>query len=67
MEQLHELDTTITLCFTPPSHGQRPCHTSPPCVLQGYADFAEEVIRRYVLPRECNATGTVYGKNRVIA
>ncbi|HET8701419.1 MAG TPA: hypothetical protein VFL97_07110 [Nitrococcus sp.] len=67
MGRLHEFDTTVTLCFTPPSHGQRPCHTSPPCVLQGYADFAEEVIRRYVLPRECDAKDTIRSENRVIA
>ena len=67
MDRLREFDTTITLCFTPPSHGQRPCHTSPPCVLQGYADFAEEVIRRYVLPRERDTQDSARTENRGIA
>ncbi len=49
MEALREFDTTITLCFTPNSRGQRPDHTSPPLDVQEFADFAETVTRRYVL------------------
>jgi beta-xylosidase len=49
MEALAEFDTTITLCFTPNSRGQRPDHTSPPLEVQEFADFAETVARRYVL------------------
>ena len=50
MRALAEFDVTITLCFTPPSRGLRPCHTSPPMELTEFADFAEEVVRRYVVP-----------------
>jgi beta-xylosidase len=49
MEALAEFDTTITLCFTPPSRGRREDHTSPPIEPLEFADFAESVIRRYVL------------------
>jgi beta-xylosidase len=48
MAALEEFDTTITLCFTPPSRGRRPCHTSPPQVVEEFAWFAAEVIERYV-------------------
>lgn len=49
MEALSEFDTTITLCFTPPSRGRRSCYTSPPLVPEEFAYFASEVVRRYVL------------------
>jgi beta-xylosidase len=48
MEALSEFDTTITLCFTPPSRGRRPCHTSPPQVLEEFAAFAGQIVERYV-------------------
>lgn len=47
MEALQEFDTTITLCFTPPSRGKRPDHTSPPVDPAEFACFAEEVVKRY--------------------
>jgi beta-xylosidase len=50
MAALSEFDLTLTLCFTPPSRGQRPCHTSPPMHLEEFAQFAEEVVVRYALP-----------------
>jgi len=50
MEALKDFETIVTLCFTPPSRGQRPCHTSPPIDLAEYADFAEQVIERYCPP-----------------
>jgi beta-xylosidase len=50
MSALGEFDLTLTLCFTPPSRGQRPCHTSPPVALEDFAQFAMEVVERYVLP-----------------
>jgi beta-xylosidase len=53
MAALREFDITITLCFTPPSRGQRPCHTSPPVDLEEFAQFAVEVVDRYVLPERC--------------
>jgi beta-xylosidase len=48
MDSLAEFDTTITLCFTPPSRGKRPCCTSPPIVLEEFAEFASAVVQRYV-------------------
>ena len=47
MSALEEFDTTVTLCFTPPSRGRRECHTSPPQVPEEFAAFAAEVIDRY--------------------
>ena len=49
MERLREFDTTVTLCFTPPSRGRRDDHTSPPLVPEEFAEFAEEMIVRYVV------------------
>jgi beta-xylosidase len=53
MHTLREFDLTITFCFTPPSRGKRPHHTSPPIDLQEFAWFATEVAQRYVLPETC--------------
>jgi beta-xylosidase len=47
MEVLREFDTTITLCYTPPSRGKKPHHTSPPQHLTEFADFARWVVDRY--------------------
>jgi beta-xylosidase len=49
MAALAEFELTVTLCFTPPSRGQRPCHTSPPLELGEFAQFAREVVQRYVV------------------
>jgi len=49
MAALEPFDTTITLCFTPPSRGKRPHHTSPPLHPEEFAYFATQVARRYVL------------------
>jgi beta-xylosidase len=51
MQALEEFDTTVTLCFTPPSRGKRPHHTSPPLNPDEFAYFATEVVQRYVLDR----------------
>jgi beta-xylosidase len=51
MEALRDFDTTITLCFTPPSRGKKPCHTSPPIDPGEFTHFATEVVERYVLPQ----------------
>lgn len=48
MDMLRDFDVTVTLCFTPPSRGQRPCYTSPPQVIGEFAQFAAEVVQRYV-------------------
>lgn len=47
MDALAGFDTTITLCFTPPSRGRRDCHTSPPRVPEEFGEFAAEVLDRY--------------------
>ena len=49
MRALEEFDTTVTLCFTPPSRGKRPHHTSPPVDLREFAYFASQVVERYAL------------------
>jgi beta-xylosidase len=51
MSMLEDFDTTVTLCFTPPSRGKRACHTSPPLVPSEFADFAAAVVKRYVLDK----------------
>lgn len=48
MEKLREFDVTITFCFTPPSIGIRPDHTSPPNDLNEFSNFSREVVERYV-------------------
>lgn len=48
MAAIADFDVTLTLCFTPPSRGQRDCHTSPPRELEEFAQFAAEVVERYV-------------------
>jgi beta-xylosidase len=59
MEALAEFDTTVTLCFTPPSRGKAPNCTSPPLEPAEFAWFAREVARRYVLgQREGIQTGS---------
>jgi beta-xylosidase len=47
MEALEEFDVTVTLCFTPPSVGKRPHHTSAPVNLEEFAWFAAEITERY--------------------
>jgi len=49
MRALKDFDTTITLCFTPPSRGKAPNCTSPPLVPREFADFAEAVVNRYIV------------------
>lgn len=57
--QMHELagfDVTVTLCFTPPSLGQRACPTSPPRDLEEFARFAAAVVERYARPTRIDDT-----------
>jgi len=49
MAAMAPFDVTVTLCFTPPSRGKAPHHTSPPLVPEEFAWFAADVVRRYVL------------------
>src|SRR3712207_4780101 len=48
MAALEDFEVTITLCFTPPSIGKLPHHTSPPQDPEEFAYFATEVVQRYV-------------------
>jgi beta-xylosidase len=47
MRALEEFDVTLTFCFTPESRGLRPHHTSPPQVLDEFAEFCARLTRRY--------------------
>ena len=49
MEKLKDFDTTITLCFTPPSRGKRATVTSPPVYPEEFAQFAGDIVKRYVV------------------
>lgn len=48
MDALSDFDITLTLCFTPPSRGVKPFHTSPPQDVEEYTRFALEVVARYL-------------------
>ncbi len=50
MSALEPFDVCATLCFTPPSRGQRPDHTSPPVDVGEFADFAGAMAARYAAP-----------------
>jgi beta-xylosidase len=47
MKALEGFDVTLTYCFTPEHRGVRPHHTSPPQVLEEYAEFCARMTRRY--------------------
>jgi beta-xylosidase len=47
MGALEEFETTVTLCFTPPSRGRWEHYTSPPVDVAEFAYFSAEVVRRY--------------------
>lgn len=47
MRALEPFDVTLTLCFTPESHGVRPHHTSPPRDIGAFAEFCARQVRRY--------------------
>jgi hypothetical protein len=38
---------TLTYCFTPNHRGQREDHTSPPLVIEEFAEFCARMTRRY--------------------
>jgi beta-xylosidase len=56
MKALEPFDVTLTLCFTPPSLGVQPHHTSPPRAIERFTEFAAEVVERYVLPQQAVST-----------
>jgi beta-xylosidase len=47
MRALEEFEVTLTYCFTPEHRGLAPHHTSPPQVIEEYADFCARMTRRY--------------------
>jgi len=47
MKALEDFDVTLTFCFTPEHRGIRPHHTSPPQVLEEYAEFCARMVERY--------------------
>jgi beta-xylosidase len=47
MRALEGFDVTLTFCFTPPSRGVREHHTSPPLVIEEFAEFCARMTRRY--------------------
>lgn len=47
MGALEEFELLVTLCFTPPSRGIQPHHTSPPLEPGEFAYFAQQVVQRY--------------------
>jgi beta-xylosidase len=47
MKALEPFDVTVTYCFTPGFRGLRDHYTSPPQVIEEFADFCEEMTRRY--------------------
>jgi beta-xylosidase len=51
MEALADFEVTVTFCFTPEHRGLEPHHTSPPSVLEEYAEFCAEMVRRYAPAR----------------
>lgn len=50
MSALEPYDVCATLCFTPPSRGIRPHHTSPPVDIGEFAWFARQMAERYSAP-----------------
>lgn len=47
MSALDPFRVTVTFCFTPEHRGINNHHTSPPLLLEEYADFCVEMTRRY--------------------
>lgn len=47
MAALIDFDVTLTFCFTPEHRGIQPHHTSPPTVVEEYAEFCARMVRRY--------------------
>jgi beta-xylosidase len=65
MAALKDFEVTITLCFTPPSRGIKPHHTSPPIDVEEFSHFTGEVIKRYVLnERGINPHKITAGENQ---
>jgi beta-xylosidase len=50
MAALEPFNVCVTLCFTPPSRGLRPDHTSPPIDIGEFTYFAQTIAERYAVP-----------------
>jgi beta-xylosidase len=57
MKALEDFDVTLTFCFTPEHRGVRPHHTSPPQVLEEYAEFCARMVERYAPPGQRTRKG----------
>jgi beta-xylosidase len=57
MSALEPFNVCATLCFTPPSRGIRPDHTSPPAEVSEFAYFAGRMAERYAGPAPAAAAG----------
>ena len=47
MKALEPFDVTVTYCFTPGSRGVKDHYTSPPQVVEEFAEFCADMTRRY--------------------
>ncbi len=47
MAALEDFEVTATFCFTPEHRGVAPHHTSPPLVIEEFAEFCGAMTRRY--------------------
>lgn len=56
MSALEPFNVCATLCFTPPSHGVRADHTSPPRNVADFGAFAAEMAHRYAVPHASPGT-----------
>jgi beta-xylosidase len=64
MRALDGFDVTLTFCFTPEHRGLEPHHTSPPLVVDEYADFCARMVRRYApAPASASAVSTPAGRS----
>jgi beta-xylosidase len=53
MKALSDFEVTVTFCFTPEHRGIEPHHTSPPQVVEEFAEFCAEMVARYAPARVC--------------
>lgn len=57
MSALEPFEVCATLCFTPPSIGEREHHTSPPRDPAAFGDFTGRVVERYASAPVAQVTG----------
>ena len=66
MDALAEFDITLTFCFTPEHRGIQPHHTSPPQVIEEYAEFCARMVRRYASSTRACAPTAVSTSSAVV-